>query len=164
MADKPKQQTFKSLTALGRAWGEKAKRSSVEARRIRKAITLHQPWAFAIAHAGKEIENRKWIPPRSVVGCRIAIHAGKVLDRDGLDDLRDRGIEPTHDELIRGAIVAVCTLTGYVRESDSPWFTGPIGWTLENVVAIDPVPCRGFQGLWPLPPDIKKLVEAQCPR
>ena len=163
MANKPKPQTFKSLTALGRAWGEKAKRSSAEARRIRKAITLHQPHAFAIAHAGKDIENRKWAPPGSVIGCRIAIHAGKVLDRNGLDELRDRGIMPTHDDLVRGAIVAVATLTGYVRESESPWFTGPIGWTLEDIVAIDPVPCRGFQGLWNLPPDIKKLVTARMP-
>lgn len=163
MANKPKEQTFKSLTALGRVWGEKAKRSSAEARRIRKAITLHQPWAWAIAHAGKDIENRIWKPPASVIGCRIAIHAGKVLDRDGLDALRDRGIEPTSNELIRGAIVAVCTVTGYVEESDSPWFTGPIGWTLEDIVAIDPVPCRGFQGLWNLPPDIKRLINARIP-
>lgn len=163
MANKPQEKTFKSLTALGRAWDEKVKRSSAEARRIRKAITLHQPHAYAIAHAGKDIENRTWKPPASVIGCRIAIHAGKVLDRDGLDDLWDRGIRPTKDELVRGAIVAICTLTGYVRESESPWFTGPIGWTLEDVVAIEPVPCRGSQGLWTLPPDIKKLVTARMP-
>lgn len=163
MANKLKEQMFKSLTALGRAWGEKAKRTSAEARRIRKAITLHQPWAYAIAHAGKDIENRIWKPPASVVGCRIAIHAGKVLDRDGLDELQDRAIRPTSDELVRGAIVAVATLTGYVKESDSPWFTGPIGWTLEDMTAIDPVPCRGFQGLWNLPPDIKRLINARMP-
>lgn len=164
MANKPKEQTFKSLTALGRAWGEKAKRTSAEARRIRKAITLHQPHAWAIAHAGKDIENRIWKPPASVVGCRIAIHAGKVLDRDGLASLVQRGIGPAHgNELVRGAIVAVCTLAGYVKESDSPWFSGPIGWVLFDITAIDPVPCRGFQGLWNLPPDIKKLINARMP-
>ena len=45
-----------------------------------KALTVIQPWAWAIAHAGKRVENRTWGPPRDVIGQRIAIHAGRRLD------------------------------------------------------------------------------------
>lgn len=49
-----------------------------------KALTLHQPWATCIAHHGKRVENRTWAPPQSIVGQRIAIHAGMKLDREVL--------------------------------------------------------------------------------
>ena len=49
-----------------------------------KAITLHQPWASLIAHGVKTIETRSWAPPRSLLGERIAIHAGKRVVRAGL--------------------------------------------------------------------------------
>jgi hypothetical protein len=43
-----------------------------------KAITVQQPWAWAIIHGGKDIENRTrigtWRPARD---SRIAIHAGQ---------------------------------------------------------------------------------------
>mgnify|MGYP003560963222 CR=1 FL=1 len=41
-----------------------------------KALTLHAPWAHAVAWLGKPLENRGWPPPLSIVGERIAIHAG----------------------------------------------------------------------------------------
>ncbi len=52
-----------------------------------KAITLHHPWAWAIAHAGKNIENREWTRDYAqraglfdlVQGKeRIAIHGGSA--------------------------------------------------------------------------------------
>jgi hypothetical protein len=47
-----------------------------------KALTLWQPWSWAIAHAGKRIENRTWRPLGCVINQQIAIHAGKQLDLD----------------------------------------------------------------------------------
>jgi hypothetical protein len=45
-----------------------------------KAITVKQPWAWAIAHGGKDVENRTW-----GTGYRgpLAIHAGAGWDADG---------------------------------------------------------------------------------
>ena len=47
-----------------------------------KALTVQQPWAWAIVHGGKPIDNRtqKW-------GYRgpLAIHAGQRIDRDALE-------------------------------------------------------------------------------
>ena len=42
-----------------------------------KAITLHQPWASLIAAGLKYVETRSWPAPPSLIGQRIAIHAGK---------------------------------------------------------------------------------------
>jgi hypothetical protein len=86
---------------------------------------------------------------------------------------------------VRGAIVAVATLAGAVRvgragdgafaaerwlgpldaariaavERD-PWTQGAWGWLLDDVVAIDPVPCPGNRKLWPVPPSIAAAVRA----
>ena len=50
-----------------------------------KAITLHPEWAHAVAYLGKRCENRDWKPPASLIGQRIAIHAGKSIGgRPGL--------------------------------------------------------------------------------
>jgi hypothetical protein len=38
------------------------------------------------------------------------------------------------------------------------WFFGPYGWLMPERVAIEPVPCRGAQGLWKLPPDVEAEV------
>jgi hypothetical protein len=43
-----------------------------------KAITVQQPWAWAIVHGGKSVENRTRIGTwRPALGERIAIHAGQ---------------------------------------------------------------------------------------
>ena len=45
------------------------------------AITVQQPWAALIAAGAKRTENRKYRPP-SVIGKRLAIHAGKYRPTD----------------------------------------------------------------------------------
>ena len=53
-----------------------------------KALTLRQPWGFAIAHLSKDVENRDWdtrtaelmgLP--SLIGQQIAIHGGALPKR-----------------------------------------------------------------------------------
>jgi hypothetical protein len=53
-----------------------------------KALTLRHPWAFAIAHLGKRIENRDWDARTAdlmglpqLVGETIAIHGGTAPQR-----------------------------------------------------------------------------------
>lgn len=41
-----------------------------------RALTLKPWWAHAVAHLGKDIENRAKPPPKALIGKRIAIHAG----------------------------------------------------------------------------------------
>jgi hypothetical protein len=133
-----------------------------------KAITLHQPWAWCIAHSGKRIENRSWAPWPQLFGERIAIHAGKAWDAIGMDWLIDeRAIQwpPSNEEYARmklqSAIVCTAVIAAVVRESANPWFAGPIGWVLRDVeTLVTPVPCRGMQGLWTVPPQVEAEIAA----
>lgn len=119
-------------------------------------ITLQQPWAWCIAHAGKRIENRTW-RPWCDNGTYLAIHAGKTIDRESVEDLRSHGIEvpPQFETSVAVAQLEGCAQsdTG-VPEDQLEWWSGPFAWLLCNVVLIDPLPCRGMQGLWTIPPPV----------
>lgn len=127
-----------------------------------RAITVKQPWAHAIIHLGKDIENR---PSMWRYRGPIAIHAGKADDGDGYWDVRI----PVADRrgLARGAVIGVADLTGChpARPGccDSQW-AQDAGWhlTLARPRALNtPVPARGMLGPWNLPPDVEASVLAQ---
>lgn len=135
-----------------------------------RAITLIQPWPFAIAHLGKDIENRSWKPPAHVIGTRIAIHAGQKIDREALAMISllagVRGVPL--GGLGHGAITSVATVAGY----SAPGFVDPkqskwrqlecFGWHLENVIALpEPVAATGALGLWTLTADQENAVTVQ---
>lgn len=122
-----------------------------------KAITLHRPWAYAVAHLGKPVENRSWACPLAP-GSLIAIHAGRRFDKDAANWIQQRGYECPPDEEQPTGIVAIVRFVGNVTALDSPWFFGPIGWRLDEVVPINPVPCSGQQGLWRVPDDVLPAV------
>ena len=135
-----------------------------------KAITLHRPWGNAIADYGKNIENRTWKCPLPF-GSYLAIHNGKKWDADALrfiqrlTEVCDPALTP--DEVPSGAIIAIARFDGNATDLDPglyPWFMGPIGWMLSDVVKIAPVPCKGQQGLWNIPEDALVQVRANYRR
>ena len=93
-----------------------------------RGLTVRQPWAWAIAHAGKDVENRTWAPPNNLLGGYLAIHAGKTLDVEAKQELQDAIRFQTRPELAlpddlsvlhnmpTGAIVAVVRLLGVARQ------------------------------------------------
>jgi hypothetical protein len=120
------------------------------------ALSVRQPWAWAwaIIHAGKDIENRDWRPsnPGLRFRGRVAIHASKGMTRaefaDARDFMRSLGVRfPTH-EIVRGAIIGSVEIVDVVRESDSPWFFGPRGLVLRDPVPCEPIPCSGALGFF----------------
>lgn len=140
-----------------------------------RGLTIHQPWAWFIAKGHKAIENRSWNPPRTMVGQWLAIHVGKKfdpavvrLDFGACKPMLPPGPAVTLAEMQAqlSHIIAVARLVGTVTRADlalmakrdRPWFFGPIGWVLDSVVAIPPVPCKGAQGLWNPPPDVLAMV------
>ncbi len=138
-----------------------------------KALTIRQPWAWLICHSGKRIENRGWAP---AYRGPLLIHAGKACTTVEVDDarafLRQRGLPvPSLAEIARaplGAVVAEAELVDVVRESEDPWFVGPVGWVLEGVRVLErPVPARGAQGLFDLAwelPEAPEVYPAAEPR
>lgn len=126
-----------------------------------KALTIWQPWADAIAHGTKRVENRSWPAPAFLVGNRIAIHAGASYD----DQARILGDLPD----VRRAILAVVTLTG-CHKTNRDMCCGLWGdenawhWQLDDVHTLpEPVKCPGSRRLWTVPDDIEQAIRAQLP-
>jgi hypothetical protein len=131
-----------------------------------KVLTLAQPWAYAITHLGKRIENRVW---QTYYHGELAIHAGLSKGSPWRDDYLEMAARfpdlPTFDSLPRGVIVATCRLI-FVRPADPPhqdrsrWECGPYCWELCGVdVLVEPIPWVGQQGLRDLPEDVIRRIE-----
>lgn len=133
------------------------------------ALTVRQPWAWAILHAGKDVENRSWWWPRKhELPCTILIHSSaKLLDEEYAEaegTFLDAGVKmPPLGELVTGAILGSvtvydCVSVGSVRSN--PWARGPFCWILREPVAFArPVQCKGRLGLWEPPADVFEQIE-----
>lgn len=115
------------------------------------ALSIRQPWAWLILHAGKDVENREW--PTKLRG-RILVHAGKGMtvdeyasaamfaERCGVTKL------PAIAELQRGGIVGAVELVDCVEASTSPWFVGRFGFVLRNPEVLPFRDLKGQLGFW----------------
>lgn len=121
---------------------------------ICKALSIQQPWAWAILHAGKDVENRTW---STRFRGRVLIHAGKRLDREGLDMLVDEMGYPDVDMWF-GGIVGAVDIVDCVTTMDSRWFCGPYGFVLRNPKPLPFTPCRGALGFFK-PEGVDSLLE-----
>lgn len=119
-----------------------------------KALSILQPWAYAILHLRKDVENRTW---RTNFRGRFLIHTGKGFDVDGYDWLNSLriialGIElPKRDEFPRGGIVGSSVIRDCVQTSESPWFFGPYGFVLQGAKPMSFIPYRGERGWFDVP-------------
>lgn len=134
-----------------------------------KALSIRQPWVWAIFHAGKDIENRNW--PTRFRGT-IAVHAAKGMTASewaiAVHHICSRTLLTVHslpDGLrhpVRGAIVGLVDIVDCVTESDSPWFEGDYGFVLANPRPLaTPIPCKGALNFWDVPAEIVKQIEAE---
>lgn len=117
-----------------------------------RGFTLWRPWPDAILVGGKRIENRSKKPPMAFLGGVIALHAGKKYDKDGAEWMKERGLyQPRPAMECPLGIVGTAVVTGYITKSTDPWFMGPFGWVLEDVLEFEEyVPATGAMGLWRL--------------
>ncbi|ARQ01901.1 ASCH domain-containing protein [Pseudorhodoplanes sinuspersici] len=126
-----------------------------------KALSLKQPWAWAILSLGKDIENRSWV---TAFRGRFLIHASKNFDVDGYDFVlrmaaEKRVVVPRATEFERGGIVGSAVVRDCVQASASPWFFGPHGFVLQGVQSLPFIPCRGQVGFFdvPAPADLERV-------
>jgi hypothetical protein len=120
------------------------------------ALSIRQPWAWLIIHAGKDIENRDW--PTRYRG-PILVHAGKGMTRDEYDDAlqtqlgvsQAAGILPKFEDLERGGFVGSVEIVDCVTRSSSPWFFGRYGFVLANPKPLPFVPYKGQLSLFSVP-------------
>lgn len=117
-----------------------------------RALTIRQPWAGAIVHQAKRVENRSWKLPAKHTGSRILIHAGAQPDKDAIV------YGPKLD--VYSAIVGIAAITSYHWSDDGtccgPWgFASTYHWELADVVALpEPIPAKGALGFWTPPEEI----------
>ncbi|MFF8432423.1 ASCH domain-containing protein [Streptomyces sp. NPDC016566] len=125
-----------------------------------RALTIRQPYAAAIAHADKRVENRTW--PTSYRGA-VLIHASQSIHRRGGRMVASvvRGLQ-----LDLGAVLAVARLvdchdSASEKTPCTPWsIAGQFHHVLDEVTPLPlPVPWPGAQGLW-VPPT--ELLEKVC--
>lgn len=126
-----------------------------------KALSIIQPWPYAIIHLGKPVENRSW---RTHFRGRFLIHASRGFDEAGYRFItHELGFAlPPIEAFPRGGIVGSAVLRDCVRSHDSEWFCGPFGFVLQGVKALPLIPCRGFQGFWDVPAEIEATVVAEA--
>lgn len=101
-----------------------------------RAITVRQPWGWAIVHGGKDVENRT----RSLGPYRgpVAIHAGLALDEGAIDDFTLRRAwhlagMPTMPSTTPG--IALPWLRHWNIEDDEQWL--PTGAVIGVVDLVD---------------------------
>jgi hypothetical protein len=127
--------------------------------RAMRALTVRQPWAGAIAHQTKRVENRSWRVPAAQVGAQLLIHAGTIRDREAV-------VYGPHLD-VYGAVVALARVTGCHWSDDGTccdsWgFARAYHWQLADVQALaEPVPAKGRQRLWRPDDALLAAVRAQ---
>jgi hypothetical protein len=109
-----------------------------------KVISVRQPWAWAIIHGGKDIENRSW---KTTLRGRVFIHAAKKIDNPSTCIFDTFGVLLT-DKFLTGGIIGSVDIVDCVTSSESKWFFGPYGFVLKNPISLDFFPCRGQLGFF----------------
>lgn len=116
-----------------------------------KAITILQPWAWAVVGGLKRFENREW---RTDYVGPLVIHAGKSdawMER-GMKFLRERGVAPLRSELEFGAVLGVVDMVDCKRVAEcggDEYAWGPYCFELARPRRlVRPVPMRGQVSLW----------------
>lgn len=140
-----------------------------------KALSVRNPWAAAIIHLGKDVENRTWTTQHRG---RIAIHASLEPDRDAIIPIdTDPRIDADYFDCLRldaGKIIGTVNLVSIHRDGECPvgcnveWAfpeTGPrpmFHWILRDPHPFEtPWAHKGALQLWE--PDVRSsgLIKAE---
>ncbi len=154
------------------------------------ALSVRQPFAWAIATVQKDVENRGW---GTDYRGPLLLHASKTMTQDeyenGFYAIYDALTEerratlsplPKKAELPRGGLVGLVDVVGVVYPPGrdhlnseasriarlSPWYRGDHGLMLANAAAFPLLPYAGERGLFSVPtsrltPAIVALLEAR---
>ena len=130
------------------------------------ALSVRQPWAWAIIHARKPVENRgikavSFMAPS--IPCRVAIHASKGMTIDEYESAREFMARldvhcPAPADLLRGGIIGSVDVVDVVKDYRSDWFFGPRALVLRNARPCDFVPAVGALGFFRWTPGEWELV------
>lgn len=131
------------------------------------ALSVRQPWAWAILAGHKPIENRNWKAGNTglLFRGRVAIHASSGMTRQEYDAAANfmaaLGVTcPQPSDLQFGAVIGEAEIVEIVKEHSSPWFVGKRGLVLRDAIAYpEPIPARGALGFFRWTEDPAYTVE-----
>lgn len=115
-----------------------------------RALSIRQPWAWAILLGSKDVENRSW---KTSYRGRFWVHAAKLPDKTA-------HLRPEGAELVFGAIIGSVRLRDCVCTSTSDW-AEPDSWhwlLTDPRPLANPVPVNGRTLLWRVPENIVPLL------
>lgn len=115
---------------------------------IVKALSIRQPWAWAIVQGYKGIENRDW---STRYRGSMLIHAAKTFgreEREACEWIEEHFGIALPREFARGGIVGRAELVDCVTEHESPWFFGDYGFVLQDCRPLEFYPLCGKLGLF----------------
>jgi hypothetical protein len=145
-----------------------------------RAITVRQPWAWAILYGGKDVENRvRSAPWTSAIGETLAIHAAKQASPDWDDDLLDVAALAAEEHFTweerdyldeRGTLLGTAVLVGIHHWDECAGRCSR--WAHRDVFHLvlarrEPLtrtvgPIRGALGLWTLPETATAAIARQA--
>lgn len=107
-----------------------------------RMLTVRQPWAWAIIHAGKDVENRS---RRTLHRGLLVIHAGLKVEPAGVDFIQALGISVPTEAFQGGTIQGAVNLIDCVRDAESVWAAkGQWHWVVSDPTpAVSAVLCKG---------------------
>ena len=126
------------------------------------AISVQQPFAWAIVHGGKNIENRTWLPKQLKIGDRLAIIAskswypvyeyGREVRWQKIDsDFRLRGVVmPKKSDFLLGGLIGTVIFQGARdKHLENVWaMNGQYHWLLSDPLPLPFCPVRGQLGIY----------------
>ena len=125
-------------------------------------LTVNQPWAHAILHSGKMIENRSW---STAYRGPLLIHASTSVEDLDVRFFPDGARVPSAASLTLGAILGQVELVDCLPRKmlvGNIWAEGPICWILTNPrPLVRPICVKGQLRLWNLPAAIEAAVLEQ---
>ena len=107
-----------------------------------KVLSVRQPWAWCIFHAGKYVENRTW---KTNYRGELYIHASKQFDYPAYSSLLpDYDIPQNLKVFEQGGIIGKIHLICCIKNSISSWAEkGMYHWMLASPEAVVFKPCKG---------------------
>jgi len=134
-----------------------------------KALSVRQPWTFAIVMGFKPVENRDWT--RAHRGPTL-IHAGKTAEHGNINpvlrQIADQACLPLkdvhalyHKHAATGAIVGRVNVVDCVTSHPSRWFYGPYGFILKDAEWCEPFTWRGQLGFFEVPDTVVERLRFQ---
>jgi len=124
-----------------------------------RALSIRPAWAWAIIHAGKNVENRS---RRCHFRGRFLVHASLELTKldfekatQALDAAGEQSIVPREDEFAAGGFIGSVELVDVAERCASAWYApGSFAWMLRNPRPLPFIAYKGQRNWFHVPDDL----------